>query len=519
MLAVVLKRRHDSISSLPFSLLISLFLRSFASSCTNQHSWSDWDNCCCNPLICGKPPHQYRWRESDIPTSSFRGQNTQQITATTTTIKHYNGTEQDMVYNGDDFSHFSASVSSSSSEKQQSLYCLSTYSVKLCSCNNKTISSSATNSVTVSYGTSLLKSLEILGVSNFTKMEDSSLLASHLYQGIEIHEHKSYEHYIQATTTIESHTILGTIIRGIASFMYSFGGIVPFYPQYQRIRKTRNDKGFSTTVCLILLIANILRIQFWMLKHFHFSLLLQSVSMTVAQLLLLDLCIHVRTGKITLEKSADRRTPSFWASPIGFFWAWSDFSDYLTFVILFSFVTSIVSYIFSFSSMYAEILGSMSVGVEAIILVPQCIQNYERQSTEGLSYAMMVMWTFGDFMKLTYFAASEVPIQFIVCAVIQCSIDIIVMLQISVYAERKNPKFVSLPRRLSSLMRSDVNLSRRKKTNGERGRGEGSRNSFSTTSTSIDSFDEEVSVTRSLLDAALGTKNKKNEDKSRVKDR
>ena len=68
-------------------------------------------------------------------------------------------------------------------------------------------------------------------------------------------------------------------------------------------------------------------------------------------------------------------------------------------------------------------------------------------------------------------------------------------------------------------MRSDVNLSRRKKTNGERGRGEGSRNSFSTTSTSIDSFDEEVSVTRSLLDAALGTKNKKNEDKSRVKDR
>ena len=42
-----------------------------------------------------------------------------------------------------------------------------------------------------------------------------------------------------------------------------FGGVVPYIPQYRKIRKTRDAEGFSTFVCLVLLIANILRILFW----------------------------------------------------------------------------------------------------------------------------------------------------------------------------------------------------------------------------------------------------------------
>tara|TARA_B100000780_G_C21111845_1_gene449370 strand:+ start:402 stop:1289 length:888 start_codon:yes stop_codon:yes gene_type:complete len=246
--------------------------------------------------------------------------------------------------------------------------------------------------------------------------------------------------------------------------MYSFGGIVPFYPQYHRIRNTRNSKGFSTTVCLILLIAMILRIQFWMLKHFHVALLLQSVSMIGAQLLLLDLCISVRAEKETLEDNTLRSKQTFWTSPINHFWSWSEFSDYVSFILFFSIVTGTISKFFSFSSIYAEIIGSASVTVEAIILIPQCIQNYERQSTEGLSYAMIVMWTGGDFLKLTYLTASEVPVQFVICAITQCSIDVIVMLQISLYAESKDKKPVPLGRRLSRLVRSDVHIARRKKS-------------------------------------------------------
>lgn len=42
-----------------------------------------------------------------------------------------------------------------------------------------------------------------------------------------------------------------------------FGGVFPFIPQYLDIKKSGNADGFSTFVCLNLLIANILRIMFW----------------------------------------------------------------------------------------------------------------------------------------------------------------------------------------------------------------------------------------------------------------
>ena len=381
----------------------------------------------------------------------------------------------------------STSVFISPATRDDLLICHSTYSVRLCTCLNYTKAEFDSNALTT-YGISLEQALHSLGVRNYTTSGGVSgaRLAAHLYRGGVVSSmfQQRFHH------TQRGRTILSNIIRSLASFMYSFGGIVPFYPQYQRIRKLRNEKGFSTTVCLILLIANILRIQFWMLKHFHIALLLQSVSMIIAQLLLLDLCIHVRTGKVTLEDSASLR--SFWVSPINHFWAWSDFRDYMQFIVMFSVGTSFVTRIFSFSTVYAEIIGSVSVMVEAIILVPQSIQNYERQSTEGLSYAMMVMWTGGDFLKLTYLTASEVPIQFVLCTIMQCSVDVVIMLQISLYAETKNAKPVSLPRRLSRLMRSDV----------VRRKNHGGRSASISSLSSENETDATCNETVSLLDAA-----------------
>ena len=42
-----------------------------------------------------------------------------------------------------------------------------------------------------------------------------------------------------------------------------FGGVVPFVPQYLTVRRSRDAEGFSTYVCLVLLLANILRVYFW----------------------------------------------------------------------------------------------------------------------------------------------------------------------------------------------------------------------------------------------------------------
>lgn len=49
----------------------------------------------------------------------------------------------------------------------------------------------------------------------------------------------------------------------VASAAMIFGGVVPYVPQYREIRRSRNAEGFSSFVCLALLLANTLRILFW----------------------------------------------------------------------------------------------------------------------------------------------------------------------------------------------------------------------------------------------------------------
>ncbi|XP_077209071.1 solute carrier family 66 member 2 isoform X6 [Paroedura picta] len=97
-----------------------------------------------------------------------------------------------------------------------------------------------------------------------------------------------------------------------ASAAMVFGGVVPYIPQYRDIKRTQNAEGFSTYVCLVLLVANILRILFWFGRHFESPLLLQSIIMIITMLLMLKLCTEVR---VTNELNIKRR--SFSGSSFG----------------------------------------------------------------------------------------------------------------------------------------------------------------------------------------------------------
>ncbi|XP_063260066.1 solute carrier family 66 member 2 isoform X3 [Prinia subflava] len=84
-----------------------------------------------------------------------------------------------------------------------------------------------------------------------------------------------------------------------------FGGVVPYIPQYRDIRRTQNAEGFSTYVCLVLLVANILRILFWFGRRFESPLLWQSIIMIITMLLMLKLCTEVRVSN---ELNVKRRS-------------------------------------------------------------------------------------------------------------------------------------------------------------------------------------------------------------------
>ncbi|XP_072117852.1 uncharacterized protein [Mobula birostris] len=90
----------------------------------------------------------------------------------------------------------------------------------------------------------------------------------------------------------------------IAAVAMIFGGVLPYIPQYRDIKRTQNSEGFSIYVCLVLLVANILRILFWFGRYFEPPLLLQSITMIITMLVMLKLCTAVR---MTNEHTTRRR--------------------------------------------------------------------------------------------------------------------------------------------------------------------------------------------------------------------
>ncbi|XP_064017330.1 solute carrier family 66 member 2 isoform X2 [Pogoniulus pusillus] len=208
-----------------------------------------------------------------------------------------------------------------------------------------------------------------------------------------------------------------------------FGGVVPYIPQYRQIRRTQNAEGFSAYVCLVLLVANILRILFWFGRRFEAPLLWQSIIMIVTMLLMLKLCTEVRVAN---ELNAKRRC--FADLDLKHFWRWSRFADYVQCVLAFCALAGYLTYLWLDSALFVELLGFLAVFTEAMLGVPQLYRNYRNGSTEGMSVKMVLMWTSGDTFKTVYFILNQAPFQFSICGLLQVLVDMAILLQVYLYS-------------------------------------------------------------------------------------
>ncbi|XP_042601221.1 solute carrier family 66 member 2-like isoform X2 [Cyprinus carpio] len=214
-------------------------------------------------------------------------------------------------------------------------------------------------------------------------------------------------------------------VSWIASLAIIFGGVVPYIPQYRDIRRTQNAEGFSTYVCLVLLVANILRILFRFGHFFETPLLWQSVIMIITMLIMLNLCTSVR---MATELNTKRR--SFTDFDWNYFWSWSGFVDYLQCVLAFTVMAAYVTYLLLDSVLFVESLGFLAVFTEAMLGTPQLYCNYQNKSTEGMSIKMVLMWTSGDTFKTGYFLLTQAPVQFWICGLLQVCVDLAILFQV-----------------------------------------------------------------------------------------
>jgi uncharacterized protein with PQ loop repeat len=209
--------------------------------------------------------------------------------------------------------------------------------------------------------------------------------------------------------------------------------VLPYIPQYQSIKRTKKSDAFSSYISLILIISNILRVFFWLGKDFPMVLLLQSLVMITLQLLMVRVCVG------TLDKKKDPDAPLGW--DWDHFWEWDAYSMYgkistVQFLSYFLIVVVFLTFCFQGHSLYFEILGYLSLGVESTLGIPQIYKNFKRQSTDGLSLSMVVGWTVGDSLKTVYFVMRQVPSQFLLCGCLQICVDIAILGQFATYSSK-----------------------------------------------------------------------------------
>jgi uncharacterized protein with PQ loop repeat len=97
-------------------------------------------------------------------------------------------------------------------------------------------------------------------------------------------------------------------------------------------------------------------------------------------------------------------------------------------------IVTVFFQIFTFG-FYGQMIGYLSMSIEATLGLPQLISNYKSKSVEGLSFMMIATWFLGDFFKVLYYVMEHQPFQFIMCGAVQLTVDILIILQIIAYSK------------------------------------------------------------------------------------
>jgi len=253
---------------------------------------------------------------------------------------------------------------------------------------------------------------------------------------------------------------MSSVLGTLASVGMAVGPPLVYADQAYSMVKKRDSTGFSHDVCGVVIIANIIRIFFWLGNRFETPLLVQSLLLIISQLFLLSLCLHyapldpeLSTSSAPLsplpqagaEDTADEG-PAWVEQPavtgpskaLGSkrpfdFWQWEGYGAYLEFLAGLIVVLGLLQMVFGRWMWYIDALGFLALTIESTLPIPQFISNWQRKSTYGLRASTLVGWFGGDSFKTVYFFVRHSPIQFKVTAIMTLCWDTAVLAQRFVY--------------------------------------------------------------------------------------
>jgi solute carrier family 66, member 2 len=219
------------------------------------------------------------------------------------------------------------------------------------------------------------------------------------------------------------------------------GVVWPYYPQARSILAKRDASAFSTTTSLVIIVSATLRCLFWLHKGFGIALLFQAIAAILAQFGMLWVVLRVQqdgaegaggagAGAAVPVRRRQREERSLLDLRPADFWRWTDLASYILFHAGFVVVLLLVSSAFRGSPLFGELLGTASLGIEALLPVPTALNNARRRSADGLSLVLIGSWAAGDLFKTGYALAMGEPVQFVLCGVAQLLVDCVIVYQL-----------------------------------------------------------------------------------------
>ena len=269
-------------------------------------------------------------------------------------------------------------------------------------------------------------------------------------------------------------SFFAVLIIFLIDFLMVIGPSIGYFLQAQKFIKTKSSKGFSKSICLILYLANILRIFFWIGKPFRVTLLLQSILIIISQMILIHLWVkyhekrevkqvknlsNLDNSKTEIFNSTNEKKDYIeylidWSDTVNIskFWNWKNEFEYYKFMFLIILFLLLVSGLIGIHNQFlSNLFGTVSVIFEALTCAPQMITNFQSKNTKNISALMVVLWFIGDTAKMIYNIIYKTPIQMIISGIVQVFLDIVVIVQVYKY---KDPRQIFGIKNINNFMKT-----------------------------------------------------------------
>ena len=183
------------------------------------------------------------------------------------------------------------------------------------------------------------------------------------------------------------------------------------------------------------------RVFYWLGARYDLSLLAQASLMIFVQVLVLHVAL---THRPAIGAQHSLSTPfsdikgsgnEGYATRPFKFWQWRSRRPYWEFIAYYSATLALLQLFVGTSSAYVQLQGVVALSVEAILPIPQILENQRSQSCKGFRLSVLINWLVGDTFKMTYFFLSDggVPWAFKMCGLFQSACDAYLGVQYFMY--------------------------------------------------------------------------------------